>query len=169
LYLIKKTISNPTPIPSIYLLFFFLSFHLQDFFLSLPSLFLSSLYALSSLWVFWWLIRWLGRGGLGLLISVWWLIWWLGLALLRSTWGGGFVLVDLHWVWVFAEAHHQIGLGFGSLRWWVCAWFGSLPRLTTRSAWGLGLCAGGFALGLGLCRGSPPDRPGVWVFALVGC
>ena len=29
---------------------------------------------LSSLWVFWWLIRWLGYGGLGLPISAWWLM-----------------------------------------------------------------------------------------------
>jgi hypothetical protein len=72
---------------------------LQRFFLSLPFFSLCSLFSLdflvvdsvawawwfgladlgvvvdlSSLWVFWWLIRWLGRGGLGLPISAWWLM-----------------------------------------------------------------------------------------------
>uniref|UniRef100_A0A2N9FDD2 Uncharacterized protein n=1 Tax=Fagus sylvatica TaxID=28930 RepID=A0A2N9FDD2_FAGSY len=54
--------------------------------------------------------------GLGLCRGLGWLNRWLGVvvgfALPRSAWGGGFV--------------DSIGLG-----WWVCAGFGSLPRLTT--------------------------------------
>ena len=78
---IKKTISSKSPVPVYITFIFFLSSHLLRFFLSLPSLFLSSLCALSSLWVFCWSMKraWVCRLKTWWLM-VWWLIWWLGLA-----------------------------------------------------------------------------------------
>ncbi len=102
------------PVQSIYLLFFsfllickifFSLFLLFSFLLSVLSL----LFGFSGGWF----------GGLG--VVVW------ACRSRRGGWFGGLGLrcwdrpgvVGLHWVWVFAKAHHQIGLGFGSLRWWV--------------------------------------------------
>jgi hypothetical protein len=151
--------------------FSLLSFH-PNFSLS-SSHFLSALCALSASLGF--LLKhetgWLGLAGVVVVDSVAWArgsppdrlgVWVFALVGLRWVWV--FALVGLRWVWVFAKAHHQIGLGFGSLCWvWV------FTEAHHQIGLGLGLCTGGFALGLGLCRGSPPDQPGVWVFALVGC
>ena len=126
-----------------YITFFFLSFFsfATVFFLSLPSLFLSSLYALSSLWVFWWwicwlgrgglglsisacwLIRWLGRGGLGLPISAWWLIRWLGLADLDVVVVNGVVVDSVAWACRSWPGFTDLGLGllissFSLSTWW---------------------------------------------------
>ena len=95
---IKKTISSPSSVPEYIIFIFFLSSHLLRFFLSLPSLFLSFLCALSSLWVFCWSTKraWVCRLETWWL-TAWWLIRWLGLADLGVVVVNSIVIDSMAW------------------------------------------------------------------------